>query len=47
MIDPQKINQATNEAAFDADKGLDKKIGKIHINVRKNMLGAYQSNTFY
>ncbi len=47
MINPQKINQAQNKESFDADKPGHKKMGKIKINVRKDKLSAYQSNTFY
>ena len=47
MINPKKINQAQNKESFDADKPGHKKIGKIKINVRKDKLSTYQSNTFY
>ncbi len=47
MINPDNINQAQNETSFDADKGSVKNMGKIHINVRKDKLMAYQSNPFY
>ena len=47
IIPAANISQGGNDAAFDADKGATKKMGKITINVRKNKFGDYQSIPFY
>ena len=47
VIGPASISQGVNDAAFDADKGPQKKMGKIAINVRKSKFGDYQTIPFY
>ena len=47
IIPAANISQGVNDAAFDADKGATKKMGKIAINVRKNKFGDYQGIPFY
>ena len=47
IIGPASISQGVNDAAFDADKGPQKKMGKIAINVRKSKFGDYQTIPFY
>ena len=47
VIGPGFISQGVNDAAFDADKGPQKKMGKIAINVRKSKFGEYQTIPFY
>ena len=47
LIEAGHINQQQNEESFDADKAAPKAFGKIHINVRENMLHQYQTNSFY
>ena len=47
VIGPGFISQGGNDAAFDADKGPQKKMGKIVIYVRKSKLGDYQTTPFY
>lgn len=47
MIDPDNINQATNDMSFDNGSQAADMFGKINVNVRQDRLGDYQTNAFY